>query len=81
MLLAHVRRWKNDRHFFAKLRKTFDVIDISCQVPELAAEESTDRSSHTRAALRLFQLTLRPKNGVITEGHGRRKQDADETCT
>lgn len=29
ILLAHVRRWKNDRHFFSRLRKRFDITDIT----------------------------------------------------
>jgi hypothetical protein len=33
-----VRRWKNDRHFFAKLRKAFNVCDITHQVGQLDSE-------------------------------------------
>ncbi|KAK9846615.1 hypothetical protein WJX81_007617 [Elliptochloris bilobata] len=29
ILLAHVRRWKSDRHFFARARRIFDVIDVT----------------------------------------------------
>ncbi|KAK9819756.1 hypothetical protein WJX72_002004 [[Myrmecia] bisecta] len=57
ILLAHVRRWKSDKHFFSKARQSFTVTDITHTVDAGAA----DCSSRTRGAMRLFQLTPLPQ--------------------
>ena len=46
VMLAHVRRWKSDRHFFARARRLFNIADISHSACALDA----DRSAAPKAA-------------------------------
>lgn len=56
-LLAHVRRWKSDKHFFSKAKKIFEVSDITVAVDPNAAA-----GSHTSGAPRLFRLSSKRKS-------------------
>jgi hypothetical protein len=51
VLLAHVRRWKSDRHFFARARRLFDTADIThaCSAP-CPGPPGTAHSEFTAAA-------------------------------
>jgi hypothetical protein len=52
VLLAHVRRWKNDKRFFKALTKLFTVTDITSSIDSKASLVT----SNTKGALRLFAL-------------------------
>lgn len=52
ILLAHVRRWKSDKRFFRALGKAFHVSDISSTIDQ----DASLLSSHTKGALRLFEM-------------------------
>ena len=63
ILLGHVRRWDNDKHFFSQARKHFEVADITDQAGDphaaaiSAASHAIPAASHTRGALRIYRLT------------------------
>ena len=57
VLLAHVRRWKSDRRFWAAARREWEVKDVT-EGEEGGGEPDARRSSsHERGAQRLFELT------------------------
>lgn len=58
ILIAHVRRWKRDKRFWAAARKTFTVIELDGE-GRVVMDGDTTRSAHERGALRLFELAPR----------------------
>jgi predicted nicotinamide N-methyase len=54
VLLAHVRRWKSDKRFWAAARKAWDVRDVT-EGGE-SGDDGRRHSSHERGAQRVFEL-------------------------
>ena len=55
ILLAHVRRWKSDKHFWRLARKVFDITDVTSD----DASGYARLDSRTKGAMRLFRLELK----------------------
>lgn len=58
VLVAHVRRWKRDKRFWAAARKLFTVTELGDDGCAVVEGDGT-RSAHERGALRLFELAPR----------------------
>ena len=55
ILLANVRRWKSDKHFWRMARKVFDITDVTGH----DASGYARPNSRTKGAMRLFRLELK----------------------
>ncbi len=56
VLLAHVRRWRTDRRFWAAARQEWEVVDVTRGGGEDGGDGGRRSSSHERGAQRLFEL-------------------------
>ena len=55
ILLAHVRRWKSDKHFWRMARRVFKITDVTSH----NASGYARVDSRTKGAMRLFRLELK----------------------
>ena len=56
VLLAHVRRWKHDKLFFKMARKAFKIGDVTDRAGKGFLPADAE-ASHTKGALRIYELT------------------------
>ena len=61
ILIAHVRRWKRDKRFWAAAKKGFTVTELDDGGQPVVASEDGHGSAHEKGSLRLFELVLRRK--------------------
>ncbi len=66
MLFGHVRRWKSDARFWARLRKSFDIEDITEEV--LGA--GNGGGPNQRGARKLIRATKKPSKERLGTASG-----------
>ena len=61
ILIAHVRRWKRDKRFWAGAKKRFSVTELDDAGQPVVVSDEGHGSAHEKGALRLFELVPRKK--------------------